>query len=69
MGPWDRPTKIAMTSGQHVGQTSTTTYVRDHDDYSQNALDAKATLTAFIVFSVSQHSKRECWASSFCRVV
>ena len=48
MGPWDRPTKTAMTSGQHVGQTSTTTYVRDHDDYSQNALDAKATFAALI---------------------
>ena len=37
-----------MTSGQHVVQTSRTMYVSDHDDYTQNALDAKATFTALI---------------------
>ena len=33
--------------GPTRGQTSTTTYVRDHDDCSQNALDAKATFALF----------------------
>ena len=37
-----------MTSGQHVVQTSRTTYVGDHEDYTQNALDAKATFAALI---------------------
>ena len=37
-----------MTSGQHMVQTSRTTYVRDHEDYIQNALDARAPKTALI---------------------
>ena len=48
MAPCDTPTKIAMTSGQRVVPTSRTTYVRDHDDFTQNTLDAKPTFTTLI---------------------